>query len=139
MDNSSRMKPQSDPHCRHRVPAEIISHAVWLYHVFSLSSCFWSSVVLSSPMRRGVVQEIGQSFANRLRHRRPRPGDKWALDGGLDPMGKALDAVPQPVLLRQFLALINQRSAHARLARCSGVPISCLPWRTSSSRSMKLA
>jgi putative transposase len=28
------MKP---PHYRHRFPAEIISHAVWLYHVFSLS------------------------------------------------------------------------------------------------------
>jgi hypothetical protein len=26
-----------DPHCRHRFPAEIISHAAWLYHVFSLS------------------------------------------------------------------------------------------------------
>ena len=28
-------KPASYP--RHRFPAEIISHAVWLYHVFSLS------------------------------------------------------------------------------------------------------
>ncbi len=27
--------PTSYP--RHRFPAEIISHAVWLYHVFSLS------------------------------------------------------------------------------------------------------
>src|SRR6185312_11037069 len=25
------------PHYRHRFPAELISHAVWLYHVFSLS------------------------------------------------------------------------------------------------------
>ena len=31
------MKPSPDPHYRHRFPAEIISHAVWLYHVFSLS------------------------------------------------------------------------------------------------------
>jgi transposase-like protein len=31
------MKPPPDPHYRHRFPAEIISHAVWLYHVFSLS------------------------------------------------------------------------------------------------------
>jgi len=31
------MKPRPDPHYRHRFPAEIISHAVWLYHVFSLS------------------------------------------------------------------------------------------------------
>ena len=27
------MKPPPDPHYRHRFPAEIISHAVWLYHV----------------------------------------------------------------------------------------------------------
>jgi len=26
-----------DPHYRHRFAAEIISYAVWLYHVFSLS------------------------------------------------------------------------------------------------------
>ena len=31
------MKPPPDPSYRHRFPAEIISHAVWLYHVFSLS------------------------------------------------------------------------------------------------------
>ena len=31
------MKPPPDPHYRHGFPAEIISHAVWLYHVFSLS------------------------------------------------------------------------------------------------------
>jgi putative transposase len=29
------LEPTSYP--RHRFPAEIISHAVWLYHVFSLS------------------------------------------------------------------------------------------------------
>ena len=31
------VKPPPDLHCRRRFPAEIISHAVWLYHVFSLS------------------------------------------------------------------------------------------------------
>jgi hypothetical protein len=31
------MKQRPAPHCRHRVTAEIISHAVWLYCVFSLS------------------------------------------------------------------------------------------------------
>jgi transposase-like protein len=31
------MRQPPDPHYRHRFPAEIISHAVWLYHVFSLS------------------------------------------------------------------------------------------------------
>ena len=31
------MKAPPDPHCRHRFPVEVICHAVWLYHVFSLS------------------------------------------------------------------------------------------------------
>ena len=35
--NSDGMKPPPDPDYRHRFPAEIIRHAVWLYHVFSLS------------------------------------------------------------------------------------------------------
>jgi putative transposase len=31
------MTSPPDPHYRHRFPAEIITHAIWLYHVFSLS------------------------------------------------------------------------------------------------------
>jgi transposase-like protein len=31
------MKKPPDQHYRHRLPAELISHAVWLYHLFSLS------------------------------------------------------------------------------------------------------
>ena len=31
------MTPEPKSYDRHRFPTEIISHAVWLYHVFSLS------------------------------------------------------------------------------------------------------
>ena len=31
------MRQPRNPHHRHRFPAELISHAVWLYHIFSLS------------------------------------------------------------------------------------------------------
>jgi len=31
------MNARPDPHYRHRFPAAVISHAVWLYHVFNLS------------------------------------------------------------------------------------------------------
>ena len=41
-------------------------------------------------------------------------GEVQSVDGGLDPTGKAFDAVAQPVLLRQLLTLINQCSAAAR-------------------------
>jgi putative transposase len=37
-------------------------------------------VVVSYETVRRWCKKFGQSFANRLRHRRPRPGDKWHLD-----------------------------------------------------------
>ena len=80
------MKPSPDPHYRHHFPAEIISHAVWLYHVFSLSLrdvellLAERGVVVSYETVRRWCKKFGQSFASRLHHRRPRPGDKWHLD-----------------------------------------------------------
>ena len=80
------MKPPPDPHYRHRFPAEIISHAVWLYHVFSLSLrdvellLAERGIMVSYETVRRWCRKFGQSYANRLRRRRPRPGDKWHLD-----------------------------------------------------------
>jgi putative transposase len=80
------MKPPPDPHHRHRFPAEIIRHAVWLYHVFSLSLrgvgllLAERGVVVSSETIRRWCRRFGQSFATSLRRRRPRPGDRWHLD-----------------------------------------------------------
>jgi putative transposase len=80
------MKPPSDPPYRHRFPAKIISHAVWLYHVFSLSfrdvelMLAERGVIVSYESVRRWCQKFGQSFANRMRQRRPRPGDKWYMD-----------------------------------------------------------
>ena len=73
-------------HHRHRFPAELISHAVWLYHVFSLSLrdveliLAERGVVVSYESIRRWCRKFGQSFANRLRRQRPKPGDKWHLD-----------------------------------------------------------
>ena len=80
------MKPPPDPHYRHRFPAEIISHTVWLYHVFSLSLrdvellLAERGVVVSYETVRRWCEKFGESSAKRLRRRRPRPGDKWHLD-----------------------------------------------------------
>ena len=80
------MKPPPDPRYRHRFPAEIISQAVWLYHVFSLSLrdvellLAERGVVASYETIRRCCKKFGQTFAGRLRRRRPRPGDKWHLD-----------------------------------------------------------
>ena len=71
------MKSPPDPHYRHRFPAEIISHAVWLYHVFSLSLrdvellLAERGVVVSYETVRRWCQKFGESFADRLRRRRP--------------------------------------------------------------------
>jgi putative transposase len=81
------MKPPLDPHYRHRFPAEIISHAVWLYHVFSLSFrdvellLAERGVSVSYETVRRWCKKFGQTFADRMRRRRPRPGDKWHMDG----------------------------------------------------------
>ena len=65
---------------------EIISHCAWLYHRFPLSL----REVEEMMMARGVIvsyetiqawcHKFGQTYANGLRRRRPRPGDKWHLD-----------------------------------------------------------
>ncbi len=71
---------------RHRFPAEIISHTVWLYFRFALSFrdvqeiMVMRGVTLSYEAIREWSLKFGQTFANELRRKRPRPGDKWHLD-----------------------------------------------------------
>ena len=80
------MKPPPDPHYRHRFSAEIISYAVWLYHVFSLSLrdvellLAERGVAVSYESIRRWCKKFGQTFASRRRGRRPRPRDKWQMD-----------------------------------------------------------
>ena len=71
---------------RHRFPAEIISHCVWLYFRFCLSYrdgeelMAERGVLLTYEAVRYWGRKFGQAYANQLRRRRPRPGDKWHLD-----------------------------------------------------------
>jgi putative transposase len=80
------VKTSPDPQYRHRFPVEIIGHAVWLYHVFSLSLrdveliLAQRGVFVSYETVRRWCEKFGESFAHSLRRRRPRPGDKWHLD-----------------------------------------------------------
>ena len=70
----------------HRFPGEIISHAVWLYFRFPLSHrdveelLFVRGIIVSYEAIRKWCRKFGQAYANALRRRRPRPGDKWHLD-----------------------------------------------------------
>jgi putative transposase len=69
-----------------RFPPEIISHCVWSYHRFQLSLrdvqelMFERGVVVSHESIRAWCERFGPHYAKRLRHRRPRPGDRWHLD-----------------------------------------------------------
>jgi putative transposase len=71
---------------RHRFPAEIISHCVWLYFRFCLSDrdveelMAARGVLLTYEAVRYWCRKFGQAYANQLRRRRPQPGDKWHLD-----------------------------------------------------------
>ena len=67
-------------------PVEIIAHCVWLYFRFPLSFreveelMLQRGVVVSYETIRAWCAKFGQVYADQLRRRRPRPGDKWHLD-----------------------------------------------------------
>ena len=70
--NGGMSKPP-DPHYRHRFPADLISHAVWLYHVFSLSFrdiellLAERGVIVSYESVRQWCLKFGASFADKMR------------------------------------------------------------------------
>src|SRR5262250_1436784 len=82
------MTPPADPERskNHRFPGAIISHGVWLYYRFTLSYrdveelLFERGITVSHEAIRQWCRKFGQDYANRLRRRRPQPGDKWYLD-----------------------------------------------------------
>src|ERR671920_1495773 len=78
------MKPTR--YARYRFPAEVISHAVWLYFRFPLSLRMVEEmlaargIIVSHETVRQWALKFGRAFANRIRRRLPRVGDKWHLD-----------------------------------------------------------
>ncbi|MEH0449955.1 IS6 family transposase [Streptomyces sp. B21-102] len=70
----------------HRYPVEVISHCVWLYFRFPLSLreveelMLERGSVVSYETIRHWCGKFGQTYANALRRRQPRSGDKWHLD-----------------------------------------------------------
>ncbi|MFW8642407.1 IS6 family transposase [Rhizobium beringeri] len=72
---------------RHRFPAEVIAHAVWLYFRFPLSLRMVEDLLAArgslSPHQtvRLWAEKFGRTFANEIRRRSSgRLGDKWHLD-----------------------------------------------------------
>ena len=70
----------------YRFPPEIISHAVWLYHRFSLSFrdvedlLAERGITVTYETIRQWCLTFGIDYARRLRSRRGRQGDTWHLD-----------------------------------------------------------
>ena len=71
---------------RHRFPAEIIQHAVWLYFRFTLSFRDVEDLLaergldVSYESIRCWVLKFGKQYARRIDRRRPRPSCRWHLD-----------------------------------------------------------
>jgi len=76
------MSKKTDTYAGYRYPAEIISHAVWLYVRFTLSFRDVEKVlaprgIIVSPENfRPWTLKFGRSYAHALRHRQPKRGDK---------------------------------------------------------------
>ena len=107
------MKPLSFK--RHRFPADVIRHAVWLYFRFSLSlrdveeMLAARGIEVSYETIRCWTRKFGPLIARRLKKRRPAPSPRWHLDevvcwiGGrrmylwraVDDEGEVLDVIVQ--------------------------------------------
>ena len=81
------MTTARDPiYAGYRYPAEIISYAVWLYFRFPLSLRMVEEMLAArgiSVTHETIRQwglKFGREFANRIRRRAPRRGDKGHLD-----------------------------------------------------------
>ena len=80
------MEQKPNPYTGNRYSAEIISRAVWLYFRFSLSFrdieelLAYCGVMVTYAAIRQWTLKFGAGYANTLRRRQPRRGDKWYLD-----------------------------------------------------------
>ncbi len=81
------MPTLQDPlYAGYRHPAAIISYVVWLYFRFPLSLRMVEEMLAARGLSityetiRQWGLKFGREFANRIRQRAPRRGDKWHLD-----------------------------------------------------------
>ena len=78
--------PAYPSYAAYQFPAEVISHAVWLYVGFPLSLHMVDELLAARGIRVGheTVRQwalkFGQSFANQIHRGLPRAGGKWHMD-----------------------------------------------------------
>src|SRR4051812_27020624 len=128
------------PYAGHRFPPEVISHAVWLYFRFPLALRMVEEllaargIAVSHETVRQWALKFGQGFANEIRRRLPRPGDKWHLDEvqikiagekhwlwrAVDQDGLVLDVLVQSRRDKRAAKGLGQKPRAAGAAWCSG-------------------
>lgn len=80
------IEPRATLYHRHRYPAEIIAEAVWLYFRFPLSfrmvedMLAYRGIFVTHKTVHEWAEKFGRDYANTIRRRTPRLGDKWHLD-----------------------------------------------------------
>lgn len=83
---SCRLSTPKSKFARHRFPPEVIKHAVWLYHRFSLSFrdvedlLAERGVIVSYETIRRWCLKFGPRFQRAVRRREGRLGDHWFCD-----------------------------------------------------------
>ena len=123
------MKKNAPSYRGYRFPPEVISHAVWLYHRFSLSFrdvedlLAERGVQVSYEAIREWCLKFGPEYARRLKRRQGRLGDTWHLDEvfvtirgrlyylwrAVDQDGDVLDILVQPRRDRKAAARFFRR------------------------------
>src|SRR4029453_6879791 len=120
--------PSPSRYAGYRFPPEVISHTIWLYFRFPLSLRMVEEmlaargILVSHETVRQWGLKFGQAFANQIRRRLPRAGDKWHLDeGGITIAGKQhwlWGAVDQDGIVLDVLAQSRRdKQAAKRLLR----------------------
>jgi hypothetical protein len=95
----------------YRYPPQIISHAVWLYHRFTLSLCDIEELLAARGMTvsnetiRNWCQKFVQRYCKRLKKNRGRLGDTWYCVLGVQ---SEMDCSYEP---RVYLKYINKAAA----------------------------
>ena len=80
------MSTRKSRYRRHRFPPEIISHAIWLYHRFSLSFrdvedlLAERGIIVSYESIRRCCLKFGPRYQRSLKRREGRHGDDWFVD-----------------------------------------------------------
>ena len=86
MANRNLDKASGDYYPGYRHPKVLIGYVVWSYHRFQLSlrdvseQLMMRGIVISYETIREWSLTFGQTYANEIKRRAPRRGDKWHMD-----------------------------------------------------------